>query len=624
MGATPDRIPRWFAVTRYKESAPLALALLALALLAPGACAQFGQGGSAAFGPVVENGENAEIRGAKLAIEEDMIRRLRVASEGASRPSARVTVHPYERFLSRCRDHADAAGNPEPLACDTWGQAKEAARLIGYQYVILIELSSAPGEGGGTRLDFSYQIYKTNPGEVAINQRFEGNSLDLAGAMRSLTKQIAYGVGFYDSPEFETAVASMRTESSSAFTSYWLGRGHLALGAYDQAYAAFEAAAAADPAYEEPRVHMGHVHLAKAREHQANGEWEEGLAAIDQALNVYDALRSYESKAQALIVKADIMAALGRVQDSWTARKTAARVYMEAGRIPEGFLEADIVYREMEAAGADKDVDVLWLLGHAHRVRHGRLLVNSEKREIMAQYADAEIFLNDVLVADPHYVPALLDRGYMYKSYGEQYATDTEEQMAWRQQWLGWALADFTAVTAVQPANWEAYREMGQCLTAMAERPEGASDKEREVAAGQFGQAVNHFRAALRVLKDQGMDASPEAGRICQRLSYILRHLGRPDEAVTVINRAMEILGKGEADIWIEMILIQVESGEFDAAQDILTEALTHFDRPPDRLTAMDAKIAAAKDAWIEGEGWGGPHRLEGTNHWDGGDEDEQ
>lgn len=588
-----------------------------LGTLAPMARAQQAEHVEATLGPVAENENRVEIRAARLAIEEDLIRRFRAAWS----PEQAASVYPFSRFRAACESHLDPAKNLVPLPYKTWGECRTSATALGVRYLILIEISAGASAPEGTPLTFAYQLYRTNPGEIFESQRVAGNSADLPGALQSLASRIGLAIGYIKTPTFEAGIASMPTKRSDAFSAYWLGRGYLDLGEYDKALEQFAAAQQSDPEFPDPALWVGNVHLARATAAKTDGEWDAAIAAANQAVAVYEKLSSFGRLADALVLKSDTLAAQGKKPESWKACKTAALMRMQDGDIDTGYQLAEKVRGEMEQAGAAKDPDVYWLLGHAHCVRSGLTIdVGGGRDPIIADYKHGEEYLNQVLELDQKYVPALMDRGAMYLDYGRGYdPAGDEEQRVWRGNWLNWALSDFTDVTIYDPKNVDAFEQIGNCYAAMADFGPNPTEQNKKDLVSRTGQAVTSFIRALNILQETGQGESVRAGRLTLRLGSSYRRVERFDEAHQMLSQAKEILTDQDPDVWIELILLYIDDHDFDSARGAHSDAMAAVPFPPQRLRDMLARIDAAEKAWENTHEGFVPHRLDSGRRWQGG-----
>ncbi len=451
--------------TRRLLGAACALALGLLGSLAMPARAQ-GDHIDAAMGPVAETEQRVEIRAARLAVEEDLVRRFRAAWS----PDQIVTVHPFSRFAAACASYRNNAGVARSLPCEKWGECKESASELGVQYLVLIEVSAGAPAPEGTPLTFAYQVYRTNPGDTFESQRVAGNSADLAGALAALASRIGLVIGFTRDATFDAGIASSPTKIGSAFNDYWLGRGYLDLAEYDKAIEKLTQAQQADPEFSDPGLWVGHAYFAQAEAAQREGDWDGALQILGQAMAVYEKLHVTGKLGDSLALRAEIFAAQGKKPEAWKARKTAALMRIQDGRVDEGYRLAESVRAEMEESGAAKDPDVYWLLGHVHCLRAGlEIDMGANKPPVVASYRTGEEFLETVLELDKNYVPALMDRGSMYLDYGKQYDVVDKEQLAWRAHWLELAQRDFENATICDPKNVEAFERIGECRLAQGE-----------------------------------------------------------------------------------------------------------------------------------------------------------
>lgn len=571
-------------------SAPVcaALALSVWASLAPLAQAQvFGQRREAAFGPVAETEERPEIRAAKLAMSEDAVRRLRVARSSGSD----VFVWGYDQFASACERY-ERRGRPEPLPHATWGEAKQAAVELGYDYLILLEISAGQRTEAGIPLGFAYQIFETNQGTTLENGRFQGIATDLAGAVETFARRIGLAIGFVSGSAFDSAIRNMPTSSREAFSAYWLGRGYLDLGDFGNAQTHFERALAADSAYRMASVGLGDVQLGRARAARASGQWDAGLEAVAAATSIYANLNAQGRLADALLVKGELLAGAGRVEESWNARKSAALALMNWGRTQDGYLIALSLLQDMVRAGAESnDPDVYWLLGRANVALEG---VTVEGQTEVCSLQKAEQYLNKALEINDDHVLSLLERGRMYRMYGERYNASDEQQRMWRQDWFNWALADLNRVTVLDPKNWQGPYELARVYEGMSDY----GDKPPPSAQPQWGQAIRNYVLALNLLRDAGAEKSVETGLIFKSLARCHRMINKLEEAYDALWRAMDSLGSDDPDLWRELILIYVAGHDYKGAREAYEKAIAAVAFPPSRLTSMPAKIDAAESDW--------------------------
>jgi tetratricopeptide (TPR) repeat protein len=583
------------------------LTALIMTALASAASAQISRHTRAAFGPIDERSETPALRAARLAIEDDAIRRFRATGQ-----SPRVLVDGWDRFQRACDRHQYAQGAPEPLPYGTWGEAKESARTLGYDYLILVELwagQEAPDNpAAGTPVELNYQVFDARDQSVVHAHRFVGNTIDLSGTLASFCRNVGLNIGYNSSPQFDEAVTSMPCATNDAFSSYWMGRGHLDLGMFDEALASFQASLASDPDYRAPALGVADVRLAMARHALNNGEWDSGLTLIDQAISDYATKAAYGGLADSLQVKADLLIASGQKQASWFARKSAAKALLDWGRTSEAYTVALDVWDQMKAEGAPVDPDVAWLLGTCNVLLHGREDAN------MAQ---ADEYFAQALAVDEKHVPTLLDRGRMYLAWGSAYDPNLDaDQKKWRITWIGWAVNDFRSVTLHAPDDPEGWTELGNAFMAWSYRGDDISADERSVSNDQIGQAIAHYQRALNLLKAQKRELDPVMGQLFLKLATCHRRIGRIDPAVDAAWNAQTILGTEDPQPWIELIFVFVDGRDFDRARATYDEAILAVPAAPSELEKLSAYIDQMEEKSLESGTTFRPHQWPNRRQW--------
>jgi tetratricopeptide (TPR) repeat protein len=570
----------------------------------------------AAFGPITEGSRSPEVRAAKLAIEEDLVRRFRVA-----RATERVYVDSYERFAAICQQYKVGQAEvktPRPLPCATIGEAKEAAVTLGYGYMIFIEIyvgQKTDPNIVGAPLQFDYAVWRVTTQTTEDRNRFVGNAADLSGALASLAKRVGLAIGFTSSAAFDAACNSLPCDTREAFSPYWLGRGYLDLGALDDAEREFKKAKDADPKYAQAAMGLGDVYYARAKKARESGDFAPALASVEAAVGVYSSVNNLGSVASALVLKGDILAAQGKTKESWVSRKSAALARMNWGQTEDGYDIATKLMDDMRTAKAeDSDPDVWWLLGHAHVVLNGRGQWDATgKKWLGFSYQEGENYLVKAIdLSKGRHVPALLDRARMYRDYASLYNPDGDQQeKSNRRQWLTFAKEDLVKVLALEPQEAAGFIELGHVYNAMSDYGEKPTDAEQKASVDNIGQAARNYRLGYKLLKDQGRGESAEAGWLLLTLAACERRVKRVEAAEEAANEALRVLGEAEPGPWIEMILIQVESGKFDAARKTLDKALVAVPSAPKELKEMDARIDEAEEASNAGETWT-PKHLDG------------
>lgn len=583
------------------------LVALLVAALASGASAQISRQIRAAFGPIEERSESPALRATRLAIEEDAIRRFRATGQ-----SPRVLVDGWDRFKRACDRHEFGQGAAEPLPYSTWGEAKESARILGYDYLVLVELwagAEAPDNpAAGIPVELNYQVFGAKDQSVVHAHRFVGNTVDLSGTLASFCRNVGLNIGYNSSPQFDEAITSMPCATNAAFSAYWMGRGYLDFEMFDQALASFQAALESDPDYRAAALGVADVRLAMARHALKNGEWNAGLGLVDQAVADYAAKAAYGGLADALMVKADLLLGAGQKQASWNARKSAARALLDWGRTAEAYQVAQDVWAQMKAENAPVDPDVAWLLGKCNVLLHGRG---------DASMAQADEYFAQALAADPQHVLTLLDRGRMYLSWGSAYDPNLDaDQKKWRITWIGYAVDDLRKVTVYAPDNPDGWIELGNAYMAWSYRGDNVSNDERTVSNDQIGQAIANYQRALNILKNQGREMDPVMGQLFLKLATCHRRIGRIDQAVDAAWNAQAILGPEDPQPWIELIFIYVDGKDYDRARKTYEEALLAVPAAPSELEKLSVYIDQMEEKYLESGTGFRPHQWPNRRQW--------
>jgi len=599
---------------------PLAGAFLVIFGLLPSASAQrYSETVEAAVGPIVETSERVELRAARLAIEDDLIRRFRAVGSEAG-----VYVSSPERFGRLCDLHKRPQGAAYPLPHETWGDCKDSASELGFKYLVLIELwakEDAPADpSAGAPIEFNYQVYNTKNSIIEDRNRFLGNTLDLSGAVSALMKRVGPLVEFVTDEAFETAADSMPTKSKEAFSAYWLGRAYLDTGKHPEALASLQKAVQLDPDYRAAIIGITDVKLEQAKAAKLAGDWAGGLTSCEAAIEELRKIGALGKLAEALQLKAELLAASERQQESWVARKEAALALMQWGQIEDGYDVAVKLVDDMKAAGADKtDADVYWLLGHAH------LLLEGLYHEVNAQGVPvylfdlrrAEQFLTDALTINPNHLPSLVDRGRLYRIYGSRYDPSVDDvQKQWRRTWLEWAARDIAQAFAQAGDDPVVWIEYGDIYAAKSECGPKPSPNEQKLANEALGTAIQKYTRGIDLLHGQGKAMEPDTGNTFLKLAECFRRLGDVDKALSAAQNAQTVLGEQAEAVWIEIAMDYCAGSDFDKARDTLKQALATVQSPSPRLKTMEQYITQAEEEYAQsGQEWT-PHRWPERQKW--------
>jgi len=601
-------------------SVPVVGVILLLVGVVPSASAQhFGETIESAIGPIVETSERVELRAARLAIEDDLVRRFRAVGSQAG-----VYVASPERFARLCDRHTRPQGAPYPLPHKTWGDCKESASELGFNYLVLIELwarEEAPADpAAGAPIEFNYQVYNTKDGSIEDRNRFLGNTLDLSGALSALMRRVGPVVGFATDQAFESASDSVPTKSKEAFSAYWLGRAYLEMGKYPEALTSLQKAAQLDPEYRAVTIAMADVKLEQAKAANLAGDWAGGLTSCEAAIEELRKIGALGKLAEALQLKGELLQKSGRQKESWVARKEAALALMQWGQIEDGYDIAVKLADDMKAAGADKtDADVCWLLGHAHLLLEGLYRdLNAEGHpDYLFDFQRAEQFLTDALIINPKHLPSLVDRGRLYRIYGSRYDPSVDDvQKQWRRTWLEWAEKDISqafAQAATDPIVWIEY---GDIYVAKSDYGSKPSANETKLANEALGTAIQKYTRAIDLLHDQDKAMDAVTGNTFLKLAACFRRIGEVDRALDAARNAQTILGDQADAPWIEMIMIYCAGGDFDKGRDTLKQALAILQDPSREIRKMEEYITKAEADYSEsGQAWT-PHRWPERQQW--------
>lgn len=164
------------------------------------------------------------------------------------------------------------------------------------------------------------------------------------------------------------------------------------------------------------------------------------------------------------------------------------------------------------------------------------------------------------------------------------------------------------------PALAEAHLRLGAALQALGRRGEAAACFARAVEVAP-GSAQAWRRLGLARLEDgdaeaaadalvQALERSPQSAPLLNDLGYVLgRHLGRTDEAIALLERALAA-DPACVDAFVNRGMLRQQSGELDAALEDYERALALQDVPEARLNRGLLRLAGGDfaGAWPDYE----------------------